>query len=73
MNPTHYFHKVTLPGRVSKYSAWFIGDPMGRAGSLAILVDGQRIDRAGRVYPLTDSEVDALTRGPWSAGQSGTF
>lgn len=73
MNATHFFHGVTIPGRVSKYSVWFNGDPMGSTGSLAVIVDGERIDRAGRSYPLTPRDVDALTRGPWSARQSGTF
>jgi hypothetical protein len=72
MNPTHYFHKITLPGRASRYSAWFNGDPMGTGSSPAVLIDGERIDRAGRVYPLTDSER-AMLCGPWSAGQAGTF
>lgn len=70
---THYFHKITLPGRSSKYSAWFNGDPMGDMSSLACLIDCDRIDRLGRSFPCTPSEVTALERGPWSARQSGTF
>jgi hypothetical protein len=74
MRPTHYFHYIKLPGRSSKYSAWFSGDPLGADNSLAVLVDGERIDRAGRSYPLTESERSALIKGPWSAlGNYGAF
>lgn len=73
MKATHYFHKITLPGRASKYSAWFNGDPMGNTSSLACLVDAERIDRLGRAFSCTQNELDALARGPWSARQSGTF
>lgn len=50
------FHGVRLPGRVSKYSLWFKGDPHD---ALSVLIDGERIDRAGRSYPLTTAEQTA--------------
>jgi hypothetical protein len=71
MNATHYFHKITIPGRASKFSAYFHGDPM--RDSLACLVDAERIDRLGRGYPVTEREYEILARGVWSAGQAGTY
>lgn len=74
MRPTHFFHKITIGGRASKYSAWFHGDPMGDCGSLAVLVDCERIDARGRVYPCTTQEQDILgNRGGWYARQWGTY
>jgi hypothetical protein len=73
MNATHYFHGVKIPGRVSRYSVWFKGDPRGDTSSLSVVVDGERFDRAGRCYPLTAAEIDALTNGPWSASNWGVF
>lgn len=72
-NATHCFHKITLSGSACKFSAWFKGDPTGPAGSLAVLVDAERIDAAGRSYPVTERQREVLTSGPWSARQSGTF
>jgi hypothetical protein len=40
---------------------------------LAYIVDGERIDRAGRSYPLTAAEIAALERGPWSARSAAEF
>lgn len=51
MTATHFFHKITIPGRTSRYSAWFKGDP--HASRLAVLVDAERIDARGRSYPVT--------------------
>lgn len=73
MNATHYFDGVKIPGKRSRYSVWFNGDPRGDTGSLSVLMDGVRFDRLGRGYPLTDAEIDALTTGPWSASSSGVF
>ena len=47
MKATHYFHKIKIHGRASKYSAYFNGDPMARYPSLAYLVDCERIDARG--------------------------
>ncbi len=68
---THYFHKVYFPDRSSKYSLYFCGNPMGDCA--AYLVDGERIDRLGRVYPLTDKEWHDANNGPWSSGQRGSY
>ena len=68
---THYFHKVYFPNRLSKYSLFFNGNPQG--DSLAYLVDGYRIDRLGRCYPLTNKEWEDANKGPWSSYQRGTF
>jgi hypothetical protein len=73
MRATHVYHGITLPGRRSRYSVWWSGDPRGAAGSLAVIVDGERIDRAGRSYPLTAAETAALLRGPWSARSLARF
>ena len=70
---THVFHGVRLPGRVSRFSVWFNGDPTGPTGSLATYVDGERLDRLGRSYPLTNAEIDALFDGPWSARHRAVF
>ena len=48
MNATHYFHGVKIPGKRSRYSVWFNGDPRGDTGSLSVVVDGERFDRVGR-------------------------
>jgi hypothetical protein len=71
MNATHYFHKVYFAGRSSKYSLYFHGNPQGN--SLAYLVDGERIDRLGRSYPLTDKEWDDANKGPWSSYGKGSY
>jgi len=68
---THYFHKVYFPCRSSKYSLYFHGNPMG--DSLAYLVDGERIDRLGRGYPLTDKEWNDANKGPWSSYHKGEY
>lgn len=73
MGATHYFHKITINGRASKYSAWFNGDPMGDCGSLAVLVDCERIDARGRSYPCTQREQDILQHGGWYARQWGAY
>lgn len=73
MGPKIVFHGVTLPGRRSTYSLWFSDDPCLPAGSLAYLIDGERIDRAGRSYPLTRSEKLAAMSGPWTARHQATF
>lgn len=73
MFATHVFHKITLDGRRSKYSAWFFGDPTDRAPSLSRLIDAERIDSAGRSYPVTAAERAQLERGPWTARQVQTF
>jgi len=70
---THVFHGVRIYGRVSRFSVWFDGDPKGSTGSQAKFVDGERFDRLGRSYPLTDAEIDALLNGFWSAQQRGVF
>jgi len=73
MRATHYFHKIKIHGRASKYSAYFNGDPMGDCGSLAVLVDCERIDGYGRSYPCTDREKDILQHGGWYALQWGEY
>lgn len=73
MRATHYFHKIKIHGRASKYSAWFNGDPMARYPSLAYLVDCERIDARGRVYPCTQREQDILQHGGWYARQWGKY
>jgi len=73
MKATHYFHKIKIYGRASKYSAWFNGDPFGKFSSLAVLVDCERIDSIGRSFPCTDNEQQILQNGPWSAKQWGTY
>lgn len=64
-NATDVFHKITLPNRKSRYSAWFKGNPI--TDPLAYIVDCERIDAARRSYPCTQAEEDALIRGAWSA------
>lgn len=64
-NATDVFHKITLPNRKSRYSAWFRGDPT--MDPLAYIVDCERIDSAGRSYPCTQAEEDALLKLGWSA------
>lgn len=59
------YHKITLPGRKSKYSAWF--DQSG------FLIDCERIDNLGRSFPCTKAEMEHLQRGGWSAKQHTTF
>ena len=71
MQATHYFHKVYFPNKVSKYSLYFHGNPMG--DSLAYLVDGERIDKLGRSYPLTEKERVDANKGPWSSYQMGIY
>ena len=73
MSSTHYFHGVKIPGKRSRYSVAFNGDPRGDMSGLSFVVDGKRIDRAGRCYPLTDADIDALTTGPWSASNWGVY
>ena len=63
--PAEVFHKIALPGRASRYSAWFDGS--------GFLVDCERIDRRGRSYSCTAAEQAALTRGGWSAKQHASF
>ena len=70
---THYFHLIKIHGSACKFSAWFKGDPLGALGSLATLVDCERIDAKGRSYPCTSRQKDVLRIGPWTARQSGTF
>jgi len=73
MRATHVYHGIKIPGRRSRFSAWWSGDPRGRCSSLAYIVDGERVDAAGRSYPLTASEIAALERGPWSARSAAAF
>jgi hypothetical protein len=73
MRATHVYHGIRIPGRRSKFSAWWCGDPRGPLSSLAYVVDGERVDRAGRSYPLTAPEIAALERGPWSARSAADF
>lgn len=61
MKATCVYHKIRLPGRLSKYSAWF--DFTG------FFVDCERIDARGRSYPCTTQEMADLQRGGWSSGQ----
>lgn len=72
MGPKIAFYGVTLPGRKSTYTLFFRDDPCLPAGSLAYLIDGERIDRAGRSYPLTPLEERAAINGPWSARRQST-
>lgn len=70
MNATHVYHKITMNGRKSKYSAWFRADPIcGFDSGLTVLVDCERIDSLGRSFPCTDSEKDTLLNGSWSSSQ----
>lgn len=62
---TDAFHKITIPGQRSKFSAWF--------NAFGELLDCERIDRADRSYPCTGAQWDKLRRGPWSAKQHVTF
>jgi hypothetical protein len=73
MHATHVYHGIKIPGRRSRFSAWWIGDPRGRFSSLAYIVDGERVDAAGRAYPLTAAEIAALEHGPWSARSAAAF
>ena len=72
-NATHVYHGIRIPGRRSRFSAWWCGDPRGPGCSLAYIVDGERIDARGRSYPLRAAEIAALERGPWSARQAAAF
>jgi len=69
---THYFYQITMPDSVCKFSAWFAGDPLA-VGSMAVLVDAERIDSRGRSYRPTPGQIRTLERGGWSARQWGTF
>ena len=71
MDATHYFHEVYFPGRSSKYSLYFHGNP--QVDSLAYLVDGERTDRLGRSYPLTEKECNDANKGPWSSYSKGSY
>ena len=73
MNATHVYHGITIPGRRSRFSAWWSGDPRGSMSGLAYIVDGERRDSAGRSYPLTAAEIAALEHGPWSARSAAEF
>ena len=73
MKATHYFHKIKIYGRASEFSAYFNGDPMGDCGSLAVLVDCERIGARGRAYRCTAQEKDILQRGGWYALECGQF
>lgn len=55
------YHKITIPGRKSRYSAWF--DFTG------FLLDAERIDSRNRVYPATPNEREHLRKGGWHAKQ----
>ena len=59
------YHKITLPNRKSRYSAWF-----DRSG---FLVDCERIDIKGRAYECTKAEMSDLWSGPWSSKQHARF
>jgi hypothetical protein len=63
--PFEVFHKIKLNGRASRYSAWF-----DRSG---FLIDCERKDARGRVYPCNASEMAALQKGGWTAGQHARF
>lgn len=65
MTASEVYHKITLPGRASRYSAWF--------DKTSFLVDCERIDRLNRSFPCTPAEMEALKRGGWSAKQHATF
>ena len=70
MNATHVYHKIKMPNKKSKYSAWFYADAIcGIDSHLSILVDCQRIDRLGRCFPCTKAEEETLIRGGWSSTQ----
>ena len=73
MNATHVYHCIKIHGRRSKFSAWWSGDPRGSMSGLAYIVDGERLDAAGRSYPLKATEIAALERGPWSARSAASF
>lgn len=74
MKPTDVFHKITLPNRKSRYSAWFAADPIcGFDSAFTLLVDCERIDARGRSFPCTDKEKEQLTNGAWSARQHHKF
>jgi hypothetical protein len=64
-NAKEVFHKITLPGRKSRYSAWF--DKSG------FLVDCERIDARNRSFPCSKQEIETLQRGGWSAKQHSVF
>ena len=59
------YHGIRLPGRKSRYSAWF--DQSG------FLVDCERIDSRNRCFPCRAQEIAALQRGGWSAKQRAKF
>ena len=59
------YHKIHLPGRASRYSAWFDGS--------GFLVDCERIDSRNRSYPCTKNEIADLQKGGWSAKQHHSF
>jgi hypothetical protein len=73
MIATHVYHGIKIPGRRSKFSAWWAGDPRGPMSGLAYIVDGERRDAAGRSYPLTAAEIADLEHGPWSAKSAASF
>ena len=72
MTATHYFHRITIPGRASHYSAWFAGDPRDTK-SAAVLIDAKRVDSRGRSFPITDAEWHCLFHGAWTARRWGVF
>ena len=74
MKATDVFHKITLPNRKSRYSAWFAADPVcGFDSPLAVLIDCERIDAQNRSFPCTDKEKQQLINGAWSARQHNKF
>ena len=64
-DPAEVYHKITLPGRTSRYSAWFDG--------CGFLLDCERRDHLNRSYPCTAAEMAVLQRGGWSARQHVKF
>ena len=74
MKPTDVFHKITLPNRKSRYSAWFAADPIsGFDSPLTLLLDCERIDALGRCFSCTDKEMEQLANGSWSASHHHKF
>jgi len=73
---THYIHGVGLPGRSSKYSAYFETVPhwSNDVGcSLTRIVDAERIDRLGRSMPCTEAEMADLWHRRWGAEPYSTY
>ena len=64
-NAAEVYHRISLTGRKSLYSAWFDKD--------GGLLDAERKDAAGRFSRVTDKEWAALQRGGWSAKQHTKF